>query len=82
MTKIDMAALLADREAGTDDPWEVIDGNTHGSEIIAPAQPSVRRNVAKCGGPNRESNARRIARLPELEAAYIEAVDALLVVRY
>lgn len=87
---INIKELIADREAGTDGPWWTdakYDGRECGCSIIAartdagplPGNPTrgavafataiLNTEARRC-----ESNARRIARLPDLEAAYIEAV--------
>ena len=79
MNKINMAELLADREKGTaNGPWHVWQalGKAGVSDPFA--------DIAHCSGfYSRRSldeeivNASRIARLPDLEAAFIEAVEAL-----
>lgn len=46
--------------------WASAEGTTTGRIVIAPGEPKVRRNVAACGGPNREANARLIAAAPDL----------------
>lgn len=77
MTRINLTELMADREAGTPGPWRrykdgihpVLDDGSNGNE-----------SHAICGevyGPDAVFNSRRIARLPDLEAAYIEAVRVI-----
>lgn len=87
MTKINMKELIADREAGTPGDWRVHeDGRYYGIE--APNDVSIivwgEGGDDWCGVRGTEpgeldahANARRIARLPDLEAAYIEAVELL-----
>ncbi len=65
--KINMAELLADREKGTDGPW-TNDDACGGVLGPLPLLPSI-------GLKDVDRN--RIARLPDLEAAFIEAVKAL-----
>lgn len=50
----------------TPGPWEAAPGTVTGQVVIAPGEPKVRRNVAACGGPNREANARLIAAAPDM----------------
>lgn len=90
---IDIEQLKADREAGTDGPWWTDAEYSHkeaGCAIIAartdagplPGNPTrgmvawsselLEERASIC-----ETNARRIARLPELEAAYTEVVAKL-----
>lgn len=90
---INIKELIADRSAGTDGPWWTdakYDGREYGCSIIAartdagplPGNPTrgavafataiLNTEARRC-----ESNARRIARLPDLEAAYIEAVECI-----
>ncbi len=60
-------------------PWIDQPGTTTGRIVIAPDQPKVRKNIAACGGPNRDANARLIAAAPDLLAAlqaYVTAYDA------
>lgn len=81
MTQIDIAALVADREAGTKGPWVAESGHvqqngqpywqvTDGSDAI------MQNQFCWCQGDH-EANARRIARVPDMEAALI-AQDAEL----
>lgn len=93
MARINLTELIADREAGTGGPWWTdgkYSVDECGVAIIAartdcgpmPGNPTrgmaawaseiLPENADRC-----EANARRIARLPDLEAAYIEAVRAL-----
>lgn len=68
MAKINMAGLLEDRESGTAGPWReycyAVEGNG-GDSMVADI---VSMN---------DADQRRIARLPDLEEAYIEAVGLL-----
>ena len=68
---IDMKALLADREAGTPGPWEY-DADTD-SVLTADG-------YEVCWDAT-ETNARRIARVPDLEQALIDARAALIAVK-
>lgn len=93
MTKINMDELRADREAGTDGPWWTdarYSGQDAGCSIIAartdagplpgnPTRGAVAFATALLNTESRrcEANARRIARLPDLEAAFLEAVELL-----
>lgn len=95
MVKISMDELRADREAGTDGPWWTdakYSGQDAGCSIIAartdagplpgnPTRGAVAFATALLNTESRrcEANARRIARLPDLEAAYLEAVETLRV---
>lgn len=77
MAKVDIEEMKADREAGTDGGWYTHPGSPRDvfvgdGELMATAYPMNHRPDIVA-----EANARRIARLPELEAAYIEAVKAL-----
>lgn len=77
---INIEELKRDRKAGTDGPWRVRADHRHDPEEC---------NLHICGdifvladinGPNyshQEPNARRIARLPDLEAAFLDAVSFL-----
>lgn len=83
MTKINLDELIADREAGTDGPWR-FDGDWHRLPTILSGPCNEICTVKKRGFPGRSdhtkaesANARRIARLPDLEAAYLEAVELL-----
>lgn len=85
MTKINLDELRADRNAGTDGPWR-FDGDWHRLPTILSGPCNEICTVKKRGFPSRSdhtkaesANARRIARLPDLEAAYLEAVEALKV---
>ena len=75
MTQIDIAALVGDREAGTKGPWFAESGHvqqngqlywqvTDGSDAI------VQNQFCWCRG-NHDANARRIARVPDMEDALI-----------
>lgn len=64
----------------TKGPWSDVKGTTTGRGVVALREPKVRFNVAACGGPNREANARLIAAAPELydELARIAETAAAL----
>ena len=73
--KIDIAALVADREAGTKGPWQPLD------DAVVMAD-NVLATVAVIDFDNTEevqalADVRRIARVPDMEAALI-AQDAEL----
>ena len=81
MTQIDIAALVADREAGTKGPWFAESGHvqqngqlywqvTDGSDAI------VQNQFCWCQG-NHDANARRIASVPDLEDALIEQAETI-----
>ncbi len=63
---IDLEQLKADRKAGTEGPWHL----QHDDEIWS-------KDDLYVGMVGNTKDTRRIARLPELEAAYIEAVAKL-----
>jgi len=74
--KINLSELLADREAGTGGEWAVgrfFNGRevVSGHACVAFARKDFKKTEVA------QVNARRIARLPALEAAYIEAVGLL-----
>lgn len=76
MTQIDIAALVADREAGTKGPWD-LDGPVWNQIIWTDAENRI-CFMAHSNGLNDArdlANARRIARVPDMEAALI-AQDA------
>lgn len=95
MTQIDIAALVADREAGTKGPLVVSDFCAEGSHMTAVAFPDrfgvpgdtvaeffsnwrdASRKEYRISWAQAEANARRFARLDELETGYI-AQDAEL----
>lgn len=64
---INLKQLIADREAGTEGPWDI---PYMPGMIYAPDGP-----LADCF--SNEQDARRIARLPDLEEAFLEAVQLL-----
>lgn len=77
--------IKRDREAGTPGPWET-DSRDHDAPYQDIKMRSGRRNIcniwiddAPVPDYNFEqlANARRIARAPELEAAFLEAVELL-----
>lgn len=83
---IDLEQLKADREAGTDGPWQVSGARHKGDLRLGP---DARLHMV---GPDNDAvsavffsmktglgwhDARRIARLPDLEAAYIEVIAKL-----
>lgn len=77
---INIKELIADREAGTDGPWRVRAGHRHDPEECDLSICGDIFVLADINGPNyshQEPNARRIARLPDLEAAYIEAISII-----
>lgn len=91
MTKINLDELIADREAGTDGSWLIkatsknmtIQGNMHQITDAAgfppafvPAWDAPEPGEVE-GTQEALANARRIARLPDLEAAFLEAVELL-----
>lgn len=53
----------------TEGPWIVQPGTTTGVEVVAPNAPKTRRVVARCGGKDREGNARFIAAAHDLAEA-------------
>lgn len=77
MTQIDIAALVADREAGTKGPWVVHEEPEEQIDICAADRPVGRfvpimsRSMGYNDNVDDESraNARRIARVPDMEAA-------------
>lgn len=73
---IDIKSLKADREAGTDGRWLAIKyfGDKDGWFVRSQDQESI---CGKGSTELSEANASRIARLPELEDAYIEVVAKL-----
>lgn len=82
MTKINLDELRADREAGTDGPWHEAYDDDNGQAVVS----GEHTEICTCwhhsvGSIEKQmhANARRIARLPDLEAAYIEAVETLRV---
>ncbi len=93
MSKINLDELRADGESGTSGPWWTAakyDGRDAGCSIIAartdagplpgnPTRGAVAFSTALLNTEARicEANARRIARLPDLEAAYIEAIETI-----
>lgn len=78
MTKINMEELLADREAGTPGPWsgrQLLEGGVS-PEPCDYGVISLEKGIEVCRNWWIEDT-RRIERLPDLEAAYIEAVEFL-----
>lgn len=70
--KVNLTELLADREAGTGGEWW-----QNGGDVVSynpDHWPSPVEVIANC---QTATAARRIARLPDLEAAYIEAVEVV-----
>lgn len=63
---IDIEQLRSDMEAGTDGPWI----NAEGSIRSRSGVPCV--SVIVAANENPEADARRIARLPDLEQAYLD----------
>lgn len=78
MTKINMAELLADREAGTEGPWTFPKSGFDGS-VLTHLENGDGNEVLDVDHwaylVISDADQRRIARLPDLEAAYIEAVE-------
>ena len=74
----DIEEMKRDREAGTPGPWWL-----HGEMIFGPDDPAVPWEVAEAkadcghGGCQTEPNARRIARVPTLEAEVLRLREAL-----
>ena len=69
---IDIEKLKEDRESGAEGPWGVKYNNIHAlGRCIARMDWAIHDSVD-------DANARRISRLPELEAAYIEAVECII----
>lgn len=52
--------------------WQDIKGKASGRIVVSLHQSRARRNVASCGGPDREANARLLAAAPDL-LAYVQA---------
>lgn len=73
---IDMEHLKADRAAGTEGPWLCDD---YGVDFDGARFGEVAYVLSKDADAfdATSANARRIARLPDLEAAFIEAVEVL-----
>jgi len=77
---INIEDIKRDREAGTGGPWRVRENARHSQDVC---------DVSICGdifvladitGPqyvHQIPNARRIARVPDLEAAFLDAVETL-----
>jgi len=77
---INIEELKRDREAGAGGPWKWIDQD--GYYTLSPGIfISDSTDVTPWGDNIDTVNARRIARLPDLEAAFLEAVEALENVR-
>lgn len=53
----------------TKGPWTSGVGTSTGMVVRANHEPKVRRNVASCGGMNREANANLIAAAPDMYEA-------------
>ena len=81
MTDIDYVALIADRAAGTPGEWAVeINKLTWGwVDVIGPSisvgAPTQATDLRLADEVLRKADARRIARLPDLEAAYLDLHD-------
>lgn len=86
MTQIDIAALVADREAGTKGPFRLSSSGlltNDGQQPVLAEDVRVflvdrhdhdavsKKNAWQSTCPVREANARRIARVPDMEAALI-----------
>jgi len=88
---INLKELQADREAGTKGPWEVgyaesvwapapsFDSNGPFCQLATVRQTAFGDGVLLVLSPEREANLRRIARLPDVEAALIEAVGVMAI---
>lgn len=77
MNKINLTELKADRERGAYAyPWNVRTLDNFGYNIVHYVD-GDRFDIARIGKVSLERDAKRIARLPDLEAAYITAVEAL-----
>lgn len=82
---INIEELKRDREAGTDGPWEVSPYHcvrVQGSDAEVGYPPQAGAIASLYDGEyienkNNVVDARRIARLPDLEAAFLEAVELL-----
>lgn len=76
---INLKQLIADREAGTDGPWHVAGDPCHydSKTDVVNNRGHLIAGMAGSGVSEMEANAARIARLPDLEAAFLEAVNLL-----
>ena len=74
MAKIDIEQIRADREAGTQGPWHVVE-DWHGEDVQGYNINNPCVEIVGCEGllGCKGIDARRIARVPELEDALIEA---------
>lgn len=76
---INIEELKADRAAGTQGDWEWVEAYPNGFTTQWRVSPGVLTVDGSDGTPGGDgidrANASRIARLPQLEAAYIEAVE-------
>lgn len=78
---INLTQLIADREAGTDGPWSYNSSGEFGETVDDPKGYSV-VSAKWLGGSQVDldinpTDARRIARVPELEAAFLYAVETM-----
>lgn len=82
MTKIDIEQIKADREAGTHGPWHVIE-DWYGEDVEGYNINSPCSEIIGCEGLMgcKEIDARRIARVPDMEDALIEVVELLESIR-
>ena len=77
--------IKRDREAGTDGPWRIKDCDSMGDRCTHYYQEVwndetdilVTTEVTRAHNDGGTANMRRIARVPDMEAALIEAVEAL-----
>ena len=81
--------IKRDREAGTPGPWRIIDRDSMGERCTHYYQEVwndetdilVTTEVTRAHNDGGTANMRRIARVPDVEAALIEAVEALRIAR-
>ena len=76
MTSDEIEQMKADMEAGTPGPWRASKVNP--SRVFGPDnQPVMERDPPFRVSPRYEANARRIARVPELEAEVLRLRDVI-----
>ena len=73
---IEIKAIKADREAGTDGPWTVRTLENFGWNVVH-YRGGDRFNIERVAKSPTEDAARRISRVPDMEAALIEMAEAL-----
>lgn len=78
MNKLDLEQIKADREAGTQGDWHVVE-DWHGEDVQGYNINNPCVEIVGCEGllGCKGIDARRIARVPDLEAALVEAVELL-----